>query len=63
MASRYFFQRYSITGIGVTNAGAGLKIRLMKWMGILLEYRAYTYKTFGIRKAIPLIGGGISYLF
>ena len=54
---------FSLTGFGVTNAGGGLKVRLTERIGILFEYRSYTYKIRNRKTTTPLIGGGISYLF
>ena len=53
---------YSLAGTGVTNMGAGLKIRLSPSMGILAEYRQFTYNSFGKKKS-TLIGAGFAYLF
>jgi hypothetical protein len=50
-------------GGGVSNAGVGLKFRVTRQTGILVEYRTYN-GTVGIRKkTMNLIGAGISYLF
>jgi len=54
---------FSLTGFSVANVGGGLKVRLTQRMGILFEYRSYTYHIRTRKKTTPLIGGGISYLF